>query len=43
MTPSLPSISTILPFRNELAMTFTVSSALMASWWAQHTDLEPDR
>jgi hypothetical protein len=26
MTPSLPSMSTILPFRSELAMTFTASS-----------------
>ena len=44
MTPSLPSISTILPFRSELAMTFT---AFLDGWWhdfgAQHTDLEPDR
>src|SRR6516162_3968802 len=30
MTPSLPPISTILPLRNELAMTFTASPRLAA-------------
>src|ERR1700729_1740735 len=43
MTPSLPSISTMLPFRSELAMTFTGSSAVGLSFGAHHTDLEPDR
>jgi lysyl-tRNA synthetase class 2 len=44
MTPSLPSISTILPFRSELAMTFTASSTLvMALIRAQHSDPAPDR
>src|SRR5262249_26450743 len=44
-TPSLPSISTIFPLRNELAMTFTVSLTSMASGLSlgfrrHHTDLE---
>src|SRR5580700_655800 len=43
MTPSLPSISTILPFRSELAMTLTVSSRFLAQIRAQHSDPEPDR
>jgi hypothetical protein len=30
MTPSLPSISTILPLRSELAMTLTASSIGLA-------------
>jgi hypothetical protein len=34
----LPSISTILPFRNELAMTLTGSSMLIDGIRAQHTD-----
>jgi hypothetical protein len=39
MTPSLPSTSTILPFRSELAMTFTGSSMFWFGNRAQHTDL----
>src|SRR6201987_2092929 len=44
-TPSLPSISTTFPLRNELAMTFTASSTSMAyglafGFRAHHTDLE---
>jgi hypothetical protein len=41
-TPSLPSISTILPLRNELAMTLTASSNSFQIP-AHHTDLAPDR
>ena len=43
MTPSLPSISTILPFRSELAMTFTgfLDDFGRVAIGAQHSDPEP--